>query len=77
MSTLREILQDKLINGFIVALVFGLGTINFISNVGGMIIDRIFQLGDTAWNWKIFYARLSMYALTVIVAILIRKRVRK
>lgn len=40
MSTLREILSDKFINGFIVALVFSLGTINFISNIYATAVIR-------------------------------------
>lgn len=77
MNTVREILSDKLINGFIVALIIGIGTINFTSNVGGMIIDRLFQFPDATWDWKTFNARLTLYGVTVIVAILIRKRVAK
>lgn len=77
MTTLREILQDKFINGFIVALVFGIGTINFINNVGGLILDQVFKVATTPWNWKIFYGQLILYAMAIIAAVLIRSRVAK
>lgn len=77
MNTLREILQDKFINGFIVALILGIGTINFINNVGGMVLDHIFRVATSAWNWKIFYGQLILYGLAIITAALIRNRVVK
>lgn len=77
MATLREILGDKFINGFIVALIFGIGTINFVNNVGGMILDQVFKVATTPWNWKIFYGQLILYGLAIIVSVLIRSRVVK
>lgn len=77
MNALREILQDKFINGFIVALVFGIGTINFINTVGGLVLDHVFQVATSAWNWKIFYGQLILYGLAIIAAVLIRSRVAK
>ena len=77
MSTLREILQDKFINGFMVALVFGISTITLINNVGGMILDQVFKVATAPWNWKIFYGQLILYAAAIITAVLIRKRVAK
>lgn len=77
MSTLREILQDKFINGFIVALILGISTINFVSNVGGLILDQVFKVATTPWNWKIFYGQLILYTLATITAVLIRTRVVK
>ena len=77
MTTLGEILQDKFINGFIVALVFGIGTINLVNNVGGLILDQVFKVATTPWNWKIFYGQLILYAMAIVAAVLIRGRVAK
>ena len=77
MTTLGEILQDKFINGFIVALVFGIGTINLVNNVGGLILDQVFKVATTPWNWKIFYGQLILYAMATMAAVLIRGRVAK
>lgn len=77
MITLREILEDKFINGFIVALILGIGTINFINTVGGLVLDHVLKVATTTWNWKIFYGQLILYGLAIIVAMLIRSRVVK
>lgn len=77
MATLREILEDKFINGFTIALILGISTINLINNVGGMVLDHVFQVATTPWNWKIFYGQLILYALALITAVLIRSRVAK
>ena len=72
MSTLREILKDKLVNGFIVALVFGIGTINFINNIGGLVLDQVFKVATTPWNWKIFYGQTILYGVAIMVAVFLR-----
>ena len=77
MFALREILQDKFINGFIVALILGISTINFVNNIGGLILDQVFKVATNPWNWKIFWGQLILYALAIIAAILIRSRVAK
>lgn len=77
MRTLQEILKDKLVNGFIVALVLGIGTLNLINSVGGLVLDQIFKVATTPWNWKIFYGQLILYAAAIIAAVLIRKRAAK
>jgi NADP-dependent 3-hydroxy acid dehydrogenase YdfG len=74
MNTLREILKDKFINAFIVALVFGIGTIDFINNAGGMVLDHVFGVATTTWNWKIFYGQLVLYGMTIIAAVFLRRR---
>lgn len=77
MTVLREILQDKIVNGFIVAVVIGIATINLIGNVGGMILDHVFGVATSPWNWKIFYGQLILYFMAIIAAALIRKRLAK
>ncbi len=77
MATLREILQDRFINGFIVALVLGINTVNLINNVGGLVLDHVLKVATTPWNWKIFYGQLILYAMAIIAAVLIRRRVAK
>lgn len=77
MSTLNEMLRDKMINGFIVALVFGFGTINLINNLGGMVLDHVFGVATSPWSWKIFWGQVVLYILAIIAAILIRLRVAK
>lgn len=77
MTTLGEILQDKFINGFIVALILGIGTINLINSVGGLILDQVFKVATSPWNWKIFYGQLILYAMAIAAAVLIRGRVAR
>lgn len=77
MTTLREILQDKFINGFIVALILGISTINFVNTLGGLVLDQVFKVATGPWNWKIFYGQLILYGLAVITAVLIRGRVAR
>jgi len=77
MNTLREILKDRYINGFIVAFVLGISTINFINNAAGMVLDHVLKVATTLWNWKIFYGQLILYGLAIIVEVLIRRRVAK
>jgi len=72
MNTLREILKNKFINGFIVALVFGIGTVDFVKNVGGMVLDHVFGVATTSWNWKIFYGQVILYLATIISAVFLR-----
>lgn len=77
MKILREILQDRMVNSFIVGLVLGFGTINFVNNIGGMILDHIFRVATSVWNWKIFYGQLILYGMAIIIAMSIRRRVIK
>lgn len=74
MNTLHEIMHDKLINGFLVALILGISTINSINNIGGMILDHVLGVATTPWNWKIFYGQITLYATAIIAAVLIRRR---
>lgn len=77
MSTLGEILEDKFINGFIVAIILGISTINLVNTVGGLVLDHVFGVATSPWNWKIFYGQLILYLMAIMAAVLIRRRVVK
>jgi hypothetical protein len=72
MSTFGEILKDKFINGFIVALILGLGTVNAINNIGGSVLDHLLKVESAPWNWKIFYGQLILYLMLVMAAVFLR-----
>ena len=74
MNILREILKDRMINGFIVALIIGISTINFVNNAIGTALDHIYKIATAPWSWKVFWGQVTLYLISIIVAMFIKSR---
>ncbi len=78
MNTLREILGDRLVNSFIVGLLLGISTLNFVNVTGAMAINTWLKTGNSnVWVWKNFWGDFILYLCVIISAIIVRKFVKK
>ena len=72
---MTNVLKNKTVNNFVVGVVLGLATLNFVSAVIGPVVNNWFGEGAaTAWSWNAFWAALVTYVVVWVVATLISQQ---
>lgn len=68
MSEMKRIFGDRTVNNMVVAIILGIATWSFVSNVVSPIFANLFNTSDVSWRFRDFLFDLFVYAVMVLVA---------
>jgi hypothetical protein len=69
---MRMLLNDKSVNNLAVAFIVGVSTVAYVSSAGTMILNVLFDVSGTVWEWNSFLIQTIVYAVSLTVAMWFR-----